>query len=38
VLKGAGLAGFNLAWPLRRRLADQTMGLSSRAGRPGAEA
>jgi 2-octaprenyl-6-methoxyphenol hydroxylase len=37
-LKGAGLAGFNLAWPLRRRLADQTMGLSARAGRPGAEA
>jgi len=33
--KGVGLAGFSLAWPLRRRLADETMGLSGRAGRPG---
>ena len=33
-IKGAGLAGFNLAWPLRRRLADETMGLAGRAGRP----
>ncbi len=34
--KGVGLAGFNLAVPLRRRLADETMGLTGRAGRPGA--
>ncbi|MDX1593730.1 MAG: FAD-dependent monooxygenase [Gammaproteobacteria bacterium] len=32
--KGLGLAGFNLAVPLRRRLADETMGLNGREGRP----
>lgn len=32
--KGLGLAGFNLAVPLRRRLADETMGLNGRVGRP----
>ncbi len=36
--KGLGLAGFNLAVPLRRRLADETMGLNGRVGRPGAHA
>jgi 2-octaprenyl-6-methoxyphenol hydroxylase len=35
-VKGLGLAGFNLAVPLRRRLADETMGLNGRVGRPGA--
>jgi len=32
--KGLGLAGFNLVPPLRRRLADETMGLAGRTGRP----
>jgi 2-octaprenyl-6-methoxyphenol hydroxylase len=36
--KGLGLAGFNLAVPLRRRLADETMGLNGRVGRPEAKA